>query len=188
MHDCNAILQGRFNLFDNNKYHDLQRSKEMNEFIPEEDSKMKRNMPAKEFFPELKIYILRVCIILKVIIFPILIVCFDMLYSDLKVITQLLEYTYTIFNNQSMTMMNSTNNLFNQSNIDSGGAGISLLLVMARLSYLYLISMVGLLWTPWFSSLIASYKTSLKLLEEDVDMSTPPGKLASKNIYIYIYI
>ena len=118
----------------------------------------------------------KIWIILKAVFFPILVICFDMLYSDLRVITQLITYTHKIFISSSLTTVNSTNNLFNRINEDSGAAGGTLILVMARLLYLFFISLAGLLWTPWLSSLKTSYKTSVSLLKEEVDMCTPPGK------------
>ena len=102
---------------------------------------------------------------------PISAVVFDLVYSDTMVIWRLIEYTVVIFSSNS----SNVNPLNGTSDESIEAAEASLIMMMYILLLIYMTSVVGLLYSPFVSSLRTSYKTSLSLQKESVEMSTPVG-------------
>ena len=104
---------------------------------------------------------------------PISAVVFDLVYSDTMVIWKLIKYTLEVFNSKNNSSnVNRRNGTTNES-IEAAGA--SLIMMMYIILFIYMVSIAGLLDSPIVSSLKTSYKTSLMLQTEGVDMSTPVG-------------
>ena len=106
------------------------------------------------------------------ILFPIGTVIFDMFYSDTMVIVKLVTYTVSIFNNTSNSSDTSS---YNNIDSDMTTGGATVILMMIPLSAIFSISFFKFAYTPYFTYLMTSFKTSQSLLEETTDMSTPLG-------------
>ena len=94
-----------------------------------------------------------------------------MVYSDTKVIWQLLTFAI-VLRNSTVTGNNSTEEEYREWNKEGG----VVIVMISLLCFIYLVSTFCLLTSPWIASLRTSYMTSMLLQEEDVDMATPVGK------------
>ena len=109
-------------------------------------------------------------IVITAFVIPVATVSLDMFYSDTKVLYQLGKYTFS-GNNTNFSQLNKTETEHAQgSSID-----FTYFVLWAFLSLVYFYSLASFILSPWMSSLSTSYKTSMSLLKEDVDLVTNMG-------------
>ena len=113
-----------------------------------------------------KIFLTAICI-------PICTVGFDLVYSDTMVIKNLCMYAMDLKYINAALHCNGA--ITRSKSISIDNQIWSLLMMMFMLSVIYVFSILGLLFSPFVSSLETSYKTSVSLLKEHIDMSTPVG-------------
>lgn len=112
-------------------------------------------------------------IVITAFVIPIATVSLDMFYSDTKVLYQLGKYAFATVsgNNTNFSQLNKTETEHSMgSSIDA-----SYIVLWASLFLVYFCSLVSFIFSPWLSSLSTSYKTSMSLLKEDVDLVTNMG-------------
>ena len=131
-------------------------------------------------------------IVFSAVLMPVFTVSLDMFYSDTQVILQLWQYINTIMGTDNLTMIvqiqqilpklfpfnitkssfvNSTDNTDNPNE----NAASFVFLMFFILALIYSWSMFCLFVTPWLASLLTSYRTSVSLLKEEIDMVTNLG-------------
>ena len=130
--------------------------------------KTERSSSSNSWLPRInsKAFFTAICI-------PIFAVVFDLVYSDTMVIWKLIQFTIKILSYTN----NSTNvNLHNITDKEIEAAGSSVIMMMIVLVLIYMLSIAGLLNSPFVSSLKTSYQISILLQKEGVNMSTPVGQ------------
>ena len=144
-------------------------------------------------------------IVFSAVLMPVFTVSLDMFYSDTQVILQLWQYINTIMGTDNLTMIvqiqqilpklfpfnitkssfvNSTDNTDNPN--ENAASFVFLMLFVLALIYSW--SMFCLFVTPWLASLLTSYRTSVSLLKEEIDMVTNLGNGIFSFYFVFIFL
>ena len=110
-------------------------------------------------------------IVVKVIIIPFITIVLDMFYSDWNVILKLRGISRNYRNHTNSSDMTSDNGTA----MNGETASIVLTSMLSMPLFVIVLSCIAFFFSNWLSSLLTSYKTSVSLMYEEMDLVSKLG-------------
>ena len=114
-------------------------------------------------------------IVVKVIIIPFITIVLDMFYSDTNVLIELWLYRHQLSGNDKKNSNSSDMNSDNGTAMNGETASLVSGTMFGMLLFVYGFSCIAFFGSPWLSSLLTSYKTSVSLINEEMKVVTKLG-------------